>query len=104
MDFLSIANSLGPVAVIILLLIIVMMLLQKYKEISENNALKLEKHIDEQKEVDKEQDEKINFLSQHYVTKEEMFQQVGGWRAELAAVNQNLLHLTELISKEKDSK
>jgi len=50
MDFLSIANSLGPVAVIILLLIIVMMLLQKYKEISENNALKLEKHIiDEQK-------------------------------------------------------
>ncbi len=53
MDFLSIANSLGPVAVIILLLIIVMMLLQKYKEISENNALKLKKHIDEQKEVDK---------------------------------------------------
>ncbi len=33
MDFLSNANSLGPVAVIILLLIIVMMLLQKYKEI-----------------------------------------------------------------------
>jgi len=31
MDFLSIANSLGPVAVIILLLIIVMILLQKYK-------------------------------------------------------------------------
>lgn len=100
MDFLSLANSLGPVAVIILLLIIVIMLLQKYKEISENNALKLEKHIDEQKEVDKEQDEKINFLSQHYVTKEEMFQQVGGWRAELTAVNQNILHLTELISKE----
>ncbi len=78
MDFLSIANSLGPVAVIILLQIIVMMLLQKYKGISENNSLKLEKHIDAQKEVDKEQDEKINFLSQNYVIKEEMFQQVEG--------------------------
>jgi len=33
MDFLSIANSLGPVAVIILLLIIIMMLLQKYEAI-----------------------------------------------------------------------
>ncbi|MGD1818908.1 MAG: hypothetical protein ACPKOI_03375 [Pleomorphochaeta sp.] len=102
MDFLSIANSLGPITVIILLLIIVIMLLQKYKEISEKNAQNLEKHIDEQKEIDKEQEDKINFLSQHYVTKEEMFQQVGGWRAELTAVNQNILHLTELISTENN--
>ena len=78
------------------------MLLQKYKEISEKNAQNLEKHIDEQKEIDKEQEDKINFLSQHYVTKEEMFQQVGGWRAELTAVNQNILHLTELISTENN--
>lgn len=38
-----------PVAIIFLFSIIGIMLLQKFKEISENNALKREKHINEQK-------------------------------------------------------
>lgn len=100
MEFLSIVNSLGPVSVIILLLVIVIMLLQKYKELCEQEAKRLEKHIFEQKEIDKEQDDKINYLQQHHVSKEEMFQQTGAWRAELTAVNQNILHLTELLSQQ----
>lgn len=99
MEFLGLVNSLGPVSVIILLLIVVIMLLQKYREEVKGQGNKLSKHIDEQKELEKEQEEKIAYLSQHYVTKEDMYQQFGGWKAELTTVNQNILHLTELISK-----
>lgn len=48
-----------------------------------------------------DQDEKISHLQQHYVTKEDMFQQFGGWRTEINKVSDQILHLTELIAKER---
>lgn len=99
MDFLGIASQLGPVALIILLLIVIIMLLKQYREDAKELKAIVSKMKDEQKAVDTAQNEKIAYLQQHSVPKEDMFQQFGGWRTELNNVNQNILHLTELIAK-----
>ncbi|WP_320130265.1 hypothetical protein [uncultured Sphaerochaeta sp.] len=101
MDFLGIVNDLGPTALVILLLIVIVMLLRQYRDEVKEQKLQLKKHIDEQKETDGTQDEKIAYLQTHGVSKEDMFQQFGGWRTELNNMNQNILHLTELIAKKE---
>ncbi|WP_319758145.1 hypothetical protein [uncultured Sphaerochaeta sp.] len=99
MEFLGIASQLGPVALIILLLIVIIMLLKQYREDAKELKAMVSSMKDEQKAVDTAQNEKIAYLQQHSVSKEDMFQQFGGWRTELNNVNQNILHLTELIAK-----
>jgi hypothetical protein len=99
MDFLSLVNTLGPTALIILLLVIVIMQIKQYREDTQEGRKALNVLKEEQKKKDAEQDEKILYLQQHTVSKEDLYQQFGGWRAELATVNQNILHLTELVSK-----
>lgn len=99
MEFLGIASQLGPMALIILLLIVIIMLLKQYREDAKELKALVSSTKNEQKEVDAAQNEKIAYLQQHSVSKEDMFQQFGGWRTELNNVNQNILHLTELIAK-----
>jgi predicted Holliday junction resolvase-like endonuclease len=99
MEFLSIVNSLGPTALIILLLVIVIMQLKQYREDVRSVKGWVATQQEEQKKRDQEQDDRIAYLQQHTVSKEDMYQQFGGWRTELATVNQNILHLTELVTK-----
>ncbi|MDD7202423.1 MAG: hypothetical protein SPF89_11170 [Sphaerochaetaceae bacterium] len=101
MEFLSLVNNLGPTALIILLLVIVIMSIRQYRDDVRSTKSWFASQIEEQKKRDKEQDDKILFLQQHTVSKEDMYQQFGGWRTELANVNQNILHLTELVNKQR---
>jgi hypothetical protein len=99
MEFLSIINSLGPTAVIVLLIVLVLMQMKNQSKEMSGIAKRIDATASKQEEKDKEQDEKIAFLQQHYVTKEDLFQQFGGWRTELGNVNKQLLHITELVAK-----
>ena len=106
----SYAKSFGDIPVlIIVLLIFVALLIWLIKQMANvSKAVKdLETKVDTK---NADQDEKIIYLQQHYVTKEDMFQQFGGWRTELGKigdgltklsqnVNSQILHLTELITK-----
>ena len=102
MEFLGIASELGPVALIVLLLIVIVMLLRQYRDEVKEQKIWMKAHVDEQKKIDTTQDEKIAYLQTHGVSKEDMFQQFGGWRTELNNMNQNILHLTELIAKKEN--
>lgn len=99
MEFLSIVNSLGPTAVIILLIVLVLMQMKNQSKEMGGIARRIDGMAEKQAEKDKEQDEKLGYLQQHYVTKEDLFQQFGGWRTELGNVNKQLLHITELVAK-----
>ena len=108
----SYAKSFGDIPVlIIVLLIFIALLIWLIKQMSSisKTVKDLENKVDSK---NSEQDERIMFLQQHYVTKEDMFQQFGGWRTELGKigdqvtklsenVNGQILHLTELITKER---
>ncbi len=59
---------------------------------------------DAQKEVDRRQDEQIQYLQLHYVPKEDMFTQFGGWRTEIGEVRKSINHLTELVGTIKGDK
>lgn len=98
-EFLSTASSLGAVPTLIFLLCIVGAFLIwtiRMMSVISRSVKKLE---DDTKAKDKEQDDRIAHLQQHYVTKEDMFQQFGGWRAEINKVSDQILHLTELIAR-----
>lgn len=99
MEFLSLVNSLGPTALIILLLVIVIMQMRQYRDDVRGTKEWVSRQLEKQEERDKEQDEKISYLEKHTVTKEDLYQQFGGWRSEINEVKQSILHLTELISK-----
>lgn len=104
------AKSLGDIPLLIVLFFITLGILawvlvqlaSLYKAIRE-----IRKSMDQK---NAEQDDKIAFLQQYYVTKEDMFQQFGGWRTEIGKisnqvdkmsenVNKQILHLTELVTK-----
>lgn len=108
----SYAKSFGDIPVLIIVLFVfIALLIWLIKQMSSiSKAVKdLENKVDAK---NAEQDDKIIYLQQHYVTKEDMFQQFGGWRTEIAKigdqvtklsenVNRQILHLTEMITKEK---
>lgn len=108
----SYAKSFGDIPVLIIVLFVfITLLIWLIKQMSSiSKAVKdLENKVDAK---NAEQDDKIIYLQQHYVTKEDMFQQFGGWRTEIAKigdqvtklsenVNGQILHLTELITKER---
>lgn len=108
----SYAKSFGDVPVlIVVLLIFIALLIWLIKQMASisKEVKDLKTNVDLK---NGEQDEKIIYLQQHYVTKEDMFQQFGGWRTEIGKisdgltklsqnVNSQILHLTELITKER---
>ena len=108
----SYARSFGDIPVLIIVLFVFIALLGwLIKQMSSiSKAVKdLENKVDAE---NAERDDKIIYLQQHYVTKEDMFQQFGGWRTEIGKisdqvtklsdnVNRQILHLTEMITKEK---
>lgn len=57
-----------------------------------------------QKDADRRQDEQIQYLQLHYVPKEDMFTQFGGWRTEIGEVRKSINHLTELVGTIKGDK
>ena len=108
----SYAKNFGDVPVLIIVLFIFIALLiwliKQMASISKT-VKDLENKVDGK---NAEQDKQIAFLQQHYVTKEDMFQQFGGWRTEIAKISDQvtkmsdifsgqILHLTELITKER---
>lgn len=98
MEFLSIANSIGPTALIILLQVIVITQMRLYREEVKAIRVSVQRLGEEQRRVEEELTEKIVFVQTRYVTKEDMFSQFGGWRTEINEVNRNILHLTEMVA------
>ena len=108
----SYAKSFGdiPVLIIVLLIFIALLIWLIKQMTSISKTVKdLENKVDSK---NAEQDDKIGYLQQHYVTKEDMFQQFGGWRTEIQKIadkltrlsdntSNQILHLTELITKKE---
>lgn len=108
----SYAKNFGdiPVLIIVLFIFIALLIWLIKQMASISKTVKdLENKVDAK---NAEQDKQIAFLQQHYVTKEDMFQQFGGWRTEIAKISDQvtkmsdifsgqILHLTELITKER---
>lgn len=115
MEFSGFIRDLGPVPVAIFLLCICgaafFWLNHQMSDVSRSIAAMR----DEQKRKDKEQDDKIDQIINHYVQKEDMFRQFGGWRTEINKVSEQqqrmsdtltsqILHLTELLVKKNEEK
>lgn len=102
MDFLNTASSLGTVPTLIFLLCLVGAFLYWVIKTMAGISKSMKDIKEKQEKKDKEQDDKIAHLQQHYVSKEDMFQQFGGWRTEISNLSAQILHLTELMAGRKE--
>lgn len=102
MDFLNIASELGTIPTLIFLLCLVATFIAWVIKMMAGISKSIKELESAQKAKDKEQDDKIAHLQQHYVSKEDMFQQFGGWRTEIGNLSGQILHLTELIAGKKE--
>lgn len=112
-EAISYAKSLGDIPLLIVVLLLVLAFLvwaiamlnslnKAIKAVSAACDAKIKELQEREDEKNKEQDDKLAFLQQHYVTKEDMYQQFGGWRTEIGKVSDQILHLTELVTRKGD--
>lgn len=82
MEFTSVISSYGTGAVIVVLLSILIMTLRENRKLLESFKEKDEKHDEQIKDLD----EKVCYIHDNYMTKQDCFREMEGWRTEMGEI------------------